>query len=254
MTGLDFWFWNIVIIVYFSVKDFLLSKLFKEKQPKSHPGVILVMTVAALVINNLLLADYNRYLDMGYIKGAIQLPPFPLLFILADFISSAGLLLMISVKLGFSAFRKPGMRLLTDVLRLVFIYVVFLDVTLHFYIKETSKQMETFWTYPCFKDQVAIDLAVYYYKNGAIPSKLDDFTNFKENPVNKSPLIYTPGSQLTTTIIDGKDNKILVGYKDLMGLEMYKSDPPSFFTTLRISNKTMCSGSLNIPPEYNKDR
>lgn len=208
------------------------------------------MAVAALLINNQLMYSYDDYLNMSYVKGAIQLPPFNFLFLLTDFVSSIALILLIAVRTGTTFFRLSYARISFDILRLVFIYVVFTTITGHYWLKESIKQFN--WNYQRFKSQVKIDFATYYLRHGKTPENLQDFTRYSINPVNNSSLIYSKGSLLSTTVTDEKGNKILESYKDFIGINTYKDNPSEFFSIYRIENKTLCLGSLIIPSEYNQ--
>lgn len=250
-TSFDRLFWEIVVFLYFIFKDRVLSKIFKEAQVKNHPLINLAIAIAALFFNNQLQTDYARYLNLSYIKGAIQLPPFTLLFLLADFISSVGILFLMFFRTRTTFFKSPFARTFMDVFRLIAVYVVFTTVISGLWLIKERKNMN--WNYLCFEKQIAIDLAVFYYRNNRLPEKLEEFTSYKINPSNNSALIYTPGSILAITITDQKGNKIVEGYKDINTLNIYKNDPPGFFTSFRILNKSICSGSLKIPPEYDQD-
>jgi len=241
-------FWEIIVFLYFSCKSWFLSRIFRDSQIRTHFLVSLTITAAALLINSQIQAEYARYLDMSYVKGAIRLPPFTLLFILADFISTVVLLLLITARAGTSFFKLPVTRILMDILRLVMIYVIFILIVSRLWVKEVDRNLN--WNFECFKSQMAIDIAVFYYQNGRLPNRLDEFSQFTTNPINNSDLVFTDGSTLSIYISDQMGNKIIEGYKDLIGLD---TDPLSFFTVYRIFNKTLCSGGLKIPSEYNQD-
>lgn len=242
---------SILVFVYFTIKDFLLAKIFRNSDYKVHPLASLLLSLMALFLNDRLVASYGSYLDMFYVKGAIALPHFTILFIAADFISSIIILAALTVRLGSAFFRIRYARFIMDVIRLAFVYVIFTTIASMLWVREVDRNMN--WNFECFKDQVAIDLISYYYRNDGMPSRLGEFTTYTVNPVNNSPLVYVPGSELQTMVTDEKGNKIFEGYKDLMGVDVYKDNPSDFFASYRIMNKTLCSGTLKIPPEFDKE-
>jgi hypothetical protein len=242
---------NILVFLYFFMKDFVLTKLFRNSDYRVHPIVTLGLSLAAVFMNDQLVASYGSYLDMFYVKGAIVLPHFTILFIAADFISSIIILVALKVRLGTDFFRIRYARLVVDVIRLVFVYVIFTTIASMLWVREVDRNMNS--NFQCFKYQVSIDLISYYYRNDSMPNKLEEFTTYTVNPVNNAPLVYSPGSELQTMVTDEKGNKIFEGYKDLAGVGVYKDNPSDFFSSYRIMNKTWCSGTLKIPPEFDKE-
>jgi hypothetical protein len=242
---------SILVFVYFTIKDFLLAKIFRNSDYKVHPLASLLLSFMALFLNDRLVASYGNYLDMFYVKGAIILPHFTILFIAADFISSIIILTALTVRLGSAFFRIRYARFIVDVIRLAFVYFVFTTIASMLWVREVKRNMNR--NFQCFKYQVAIDLISYYYRNDGMPSTLGEFTTYTVNPVNDSPLVYSPGSELQTMVTDEMGNKIFEGYKDLVGVDVYEDNPSDFFSSYRIMNKTWCSGSLKIPAEFDKE-
>lgn len=242
---------DILVFIYFFTKDFILAKLFRKSDYRVHPVVTLGLSLAAVFMNGQLVASYGSYLDMFYVKGAIVLPHFTILFITADFISSIIILAALTARFGSAFFRIRHARLVVDVIRLAFVYFVFTTIASMLWVREVKRNMNG--DFQCFKYQVTIDLISYYYRNDGMPSKLGEFTTYTVNPVNNSPLVYSPGSELHTMVTDEMGNKIFEGYKDLAGVDVYKDTPSDFFSSYRIMNKTMCSGTLKIPPEFDKE-
>ena len=243
------WFWGIVVFLYFTFKNFILSKVFKNTKISTHPAISLTMAVLALYANSQLVRSYDRYLNMSYVKGAIRLPHFSLLFVLSDLLATVTVIVIFIIKLGPKFSRLKLMHAIFNFASLLFIYVIFTTLISTLWLKETQKNVN--WNYMCFKNQIAIDLATFYFKNQHLPEKLEEFTSFKINPINNSPLILTPGSTLSIAVTDEKGNKIMEGYKDLMGLKMYSENPEDFFATYRIFGENACSDLLKIPLEYN---
>lgn len=250
-SGFDFWFWEIIVFLYFTFKNILLSKILKITPLKIHPIVSIAITIIALFINNQLVTDYAKYLSMSPVIGAVKLPPFTLLFLIADFISSIAILLLISIRIGVSFFSMPYAGSFVEFGRLLLLSATFSIIISQFWLVELSKQ--TNWNYHCFKNQLIIDIAVYYYHNHKLPGRLEEFTQYKINPVNDAYLLYSGDNSMNIVISDGKGNKLVEGYKDFIGLISNTDNPPNFFKLLRIENKDLCSSALKIPPEFDKD-
>lgn len=250
-TDVTGWTLQIITFVYFSCKDFVLARLFKDKSLKVHPVVSLIMVLIGLYVNAQLQQSYVEYLDKAYIKGSIHLPPFPLLFIGADFASSVALILILYTRVGVSFFTIPFARHIVNVMRFTIIYMVFTSIVASLWLHQIKKQMN--WEYTCFRNQLVIDAAVYYYRNGHMPESLSTFTTTTTNPANSSPLQFSRGQGVNITVTDKAGNQLVNGYKDFIGIKIYKNNPADFFTTLRINNDTLCQGTLKIPPEYDKE-
>lgn len=240
-----FWLSNLAIILYFTLKDKIFSKLFGEKSVKTPPLLAILLTMAALVINSQLTGNYERYLSMSYVKGAIYLPPFTFLFLMADFISSILLTLLLLAKKAPMARKNPGIQTVFDVLRLIFIWAIFQSLVSSFWFKEESKLLN--FDYLCFSDQVTVDMAGYYFRNNRLPEKLSDFTNYKVNPINNSKLVLTLGDVLSVKVSDEKGNIVMEGSKQLIGIKMYETNPSEFFKRYNLKNSTICKDKLNIP-------
>lgn len=233
--------------IYFTLKHFLFSKIFSKKQVIIHPLISVAFAVLGILLTHQLQIEYTRYLEMSTVKGAIQLPSYVLLFFLADFVTSLILIGFFSLRLGVVFFKKPYARVLMDVARLFVIFIVFTTLVSSLWSKQIEK--ETNWQFNCFKYQIAIDLSAYYFQHGKLPEKLEQFTSTTKNPVNDSLLLYFPDSILKTKILDEKENVILAGYVDLMGLEQYKNEPQKFYTKYDVVNEVLCKNSLRIPKE-----
>ncbi len=233
--------------LYFTLKQVVFSKIFTKKQAAVHPLIVVVLTVLGVLLTHQLQAEYTRYLGMSVVKGAIQLPAYLLLFFLADFVTSLILIGFFSLRLGVAFFKIPYARVLMDVARLFVIFIVFTTLVSSLWSKQIEK--ETNWQFNCFKYQIAIDLSAYYFQHGKLPEKLEQFTSTTKNPVNDSLLLYFPDSILKTKISDEKENVILAGYADLMGLEQYEKEPQKFYTKYDVVNEVLCKNSLKIPKE-----
>lgn len=244
------WFWSILVYVYFLVKDFFISRLFKTSQAKVHPIVNQLLAIVAMLVNLILIQEYDRYLQLTSIKGSITLPHFTSLFLLIDGITSVGIVVILAFKRGLTLFSTPYARLSIDIIRLVLIFIIFLQVISAIWMKQTNVEMG--WDYQCFKYQVAIDLANYYYQNHEFPDKLEEFTLFTSNPFNTAPLLYTAGEQAAIYVRDAKENVIVEGPKDLLGLQLYENNPKQFFIVYDIANRNVCNGELRLPHFDNK--
>jgi hypothetical protein len=244
------WFWSILVYVYFLVKDLFISRLFKTSQAKVHPIVNQLLAIAAMLVNLILIQEYDRYLQLTSIKGSITLPHFSSLFLLIDGITSVGIVAILAFKRGLTLFSTPYARLSIDIIRLVLVFIIFLQVISAIWMKQTNVEMG--WDYQCFKYQVAIDLANYYYQNHEFPAKLEEFTLFTSNPFNTAPLLYTAGEQAAIYVRDAKENVIVEGPKDLLGLQLYENNPKQFFIVYDIANRNVCNGELRLPHFDNK--
>lgn len=204
------------------------------------------MSSVALFVNNNLLSEYQKYLAMSPIKGAITFPPFTPIFLIADFISTVALYVLVIVRAGLSFFKYPYAQQIIDVLRFVFLYVAFTYIVSTLWMGQLEKQIG--FEYECFKSQVAIDFADYYLRNNALPETLAAFTTYKTNPANHAALIYSKQTSLATVlVVDEKENRIMEGYR-LTGLS-HATNPGyrNYFDTYNIYNSTICKGSLRIP-------
>ena len=238
------WFWSILVYVYFLVKDFFILRLFKISQAKVHPIINQLLAIAAMLVNLILIQEYDRYLQLTSIKGSVTLPHFTSLFLLIDGITSVGIVAILAFKRGLALFSTPYARLSIDIIRLVLVFIIFLQVISAIWMKQTNVEMG--WDYQCFKYQVVIDLANYYYQNHEFPTKLEEFTSFTSNPFNTAPLLYTGGKH-AVYVMDAKENVIVEGPKDLLGLQLYENDPKQFFIVYDIANRNVCNGELRLP-------
>ncbi len=244
---MDGWVWTIITAVYFSFKDSILSRLFKNSVTKLHPFFSLLMAGAGIYVNFQLQDSYSYYLRLTVVKGAIVLPPFILLFIIADFVTSLLLLLWARVQAGKNFFSYKYARIILDLIRFLLIYVVFSTVLFGIWVKQFEKQAN--WRFTCLKEQVAIDFATYYFRNRAYPQKLEEFSSYSVNPINNSPFVYTSGTQLSATVRDEAGNVIMTG-TDLLGMELYTNDPQKFFEQRRSMRDVICPGKVVIPAEF----
>lgn len=239
------WFWSILVYVYFLVKDFFISRLFKTSQAKVHPIVNQILAIAAMLVNLFLIQEYDRYLQLTLIKGSITLPHFTSLFLVVDGITSIGIVAILAIRRGMALFSTPYARLSIDIIRLALVFIIFLQVISTIWMKQTNVEMG--WDYQCFKYQVAIDLATYYYQHHGMPTKIGDFTAYTNNPFNQAPLLFTAGEQTAVYVTDAKENVIVEGPKDLLGLQLYENDPKQFFIVYDIANRNVCNGELLLP-------
>jgi len=240
-TGL----WSVLVFLYFSTKDYFLAKIFNHPEFKLPVWLTAIISIAALIVNVFIQSEYERYLGLSNIKGSIQLPNFTLLFILADAFSTIFTLGLIAPKKGQPMWKEPGARVLVEILRLTLLVVTVPSVISFFWTRETLTDAS--WDYQCFKYQVTIDLATYYYQNQQLPQNLEQFTVERVNPFNDSPLLYTVIGGSNVQIMDEKGNAIMDGYKDLLGLEMYAANPEQFFLQFEIANQNVCDGKLRLP-------
>lgn len=97
LTG---WLIEIGSFVYFACKDLFLSKIFPGRSIRAHPIYSLVMALIGLYIGGALHRSYQEYLSMTMVKGSLHLPPFMLMFLLADFITSVGFVLIAYARAG----------------------------------------------------------------------------------------------------------------------------------------------------------
>ncbi len=234
--------WSLIVFLYFVFKNRLLSKIFKNRATYRYTPLSFFVALFSIYLNSILVSKYNQYLNMSYVKGAIVLPPFSLLFTISDFLASVIVILKIQKYLDI--LKKPLGSFMFDTTIMIFTFAVFSTVSSALWVRETGKLIN--WNYQCFKDQIAIDMAAYYYDQGELPQTIDNFTNFEKNPINDSPLVLKPGTTLTISVVDEEGSIILEG-SDLMGMEMYSNDPESFFDRFRIKNNNLCKGKLKIP-------
>lgn len=244
------WFWSILVYVYFSTKDIIISRLFNASQVKIHPVINQLLAIVAMLVNLILIQEYDRYLQLTSIKGSVTLPHFTSLFLVVDGITSIGIVAILAFKRGLALFSMPYARLSIDIIRLVLVFIIFFQVISAIWMKQTNVEMG--WDYQCFKYQVVIDLATYYYQRHEFPTRLEDFTSFTSNPFNTAPLLYSAGEQTAIFVTDTKENVIVEGPKDLLGLQLYENNPMQFFTVYDIANRNVCDGELRLPNFNNK--
>jgi len=244
------WFWSILVYVYFLVKDFFISRIFKTSQAKVHPIVHQLLAIVVMLVNLILIQEYERYLQLSSIKGLVQLPHFTSLFLLIDGVTSVGIVAILALKRGLALFSMPYARLSIDIIRLVLVLVIFLQVISAIWMKQTNVEMG--WDYQCFKYQVVIDLATYYYEHRSLPNEINDFTSYTNNPFNQAPLLYSKGEPADTYVTDTEGNIIVEGPRNLLGLQQYENNPKQFFIVYDIANRNVCSGELRLPNYNNK--
>lgn len=246
MFTLETLLFAVVMCAYFTSKDLLLSKLVSKNQFKLNPIASIFLTIVGLFINSKLDQSYVRYLHLSSIKGSIELPPFILICIAADIISSILIIAIAFYKFHVDYFRNKYAYLILDIGRLIIIYFVFSFIVSWFWSNQIIEK-ETSWDSQCYKYQLSIDLATYYLKNGSMPGQLSDFTQEIINPINKSPLVYKPGTTICTQISDERGNILVEGYKKLLGIKIYKTEPMKFFKLYEVHNDILCGGKLKMP-------
>lgn len=245
-TDTNYWFFSLLTILYFGLKDWILSYIYKGSAFRLPVYYSAIMAFVGYFINHSLYRSYLYYLSLTSVAGSITLPNFSLLFIVADFVTSLALMTIIHRRMGTLKISNKYGKISMDLTRLFLLYITFTIIVSRLWLQETLKDIS--FDYTCFQNQLAIDLAEYYLKNDSVPSQLSDFTEHRINPANNSPLIYSStGNIISTKITDAQGNVVVEGYKYFPGIDTSQSDPEAFFGIFETFNRTLCQGTLNIP-------
>lgn len=63
--------WSIFVFLYFSTKNYFLARIFHHPEFKLPVWLTTIISIAALIVNVFLQSEYERYLNLSYIKGSI---------------------------------------------------------------------------------------------------------------------------------------------------------------------------------------
>lgn len=231
-------FLEIIAFIYFSLKNYLLYKYLKLfKNTKLNHIISLTVSISYLFLERHLTAEYGRYLDFTFIKGAIELPPFIILLIAGDIISTL-IVIFIIKKQGIS--ESSLARIFYEFGRFIILFASFYYLVSTFWFSSFNKKLANF-DYTCFKFSLAKDLAVYYLAHGVFPKDLKTATKYTINPVNNAPLIsFNEKDVLSYKVVDSKGNIIIEGYKDYIGIAISRDRPEEYLKGLEIMTDNLC--------------
>jgi hypothetical protein len=241
--GAEKWAEDLVVFFYFNLKGWILNRIFKFKDTKVYPVYALVISVVMILFNNFLWNQYRYLQNSTIVKGAINLPGFVWIFLLADLITTVVMYFKLGPYIGLvqSSWRRIGF----DLMRLGLMMPIFFGLMQPLWMRQVNKQAN--WDYYCFGKQIEIDFAAYYLKFDKVPAKLADFTEYTLNPVNNSPLRFAAGDVMLSEVDDLAGNSIFMGGRSLIGIGTYKKMPQRFFEGYRPINNSVCKGKLVVP-------
>jgi hypothetical protein len=223
---------DLLVFFYFSIKNYIIYdrfKLFKQNRYVILSSI--AVGIGSFLLNYFITKSYKFNLELSFIKGAIELPPFGILLILADVISTVFVILALrSNKIELLSFPKFAF----EAARLVILYTVFTSLTIFFWQKSVeNKLLNT--DYICFKYKLANDLATYYCDNGKFPERLDQATTILVNPINNSKLVSDQGeSTISYAVKDQMNNVIVEGHKDFIGISSCSSENKDYLKSIQI--------------------
>lgn len=238
-------FINAILISYFSGKDYLLHKIFNARHFKiSHTFTILI-GIASYVLGLISLTNFDDMQQLTSVAGAIKLPPFAVLFMMADAVSSGFVIWVMLMQGGLPRNQASSNYKIFEILRIIAIYPVFILLVNLIWIKQTDKI--GIFSVNCLKAQLAIDFANYYFTNGQYPTTLQEFTTITINPINNAEILYELKLGKRPYISDTYNND-LTSTKVLMTEHYVNTNRQSeFYSTFYIQNEGTCEGQLKIP-------
>lgn len=234
---------DIGIFVYFVFKQWALNRVFRTRHMPVKPFLTALLSLLAWGVYLLVLQEYTRTELMFPIKGAVQLPQFALLFVITDAISTILALSLFRLRIGRAFFSKTYAYYLFDLVRLVFLFVVFSNLLQ--YLWYDSFNHELWVDNTCFEKQLEIDIAHYYFEHGEVPTTLQQFTRYEMNPASNSPLQITQASPTGLVITDQLGNQLITP-TDLVGLNQFARQPEDYWSQVERFNQTVCDGTLQI--------
>jgi hypothetical protein len=224
------------IFIYFSVKNYFFYRLIKISKSKSSSLIFsIIVALLTLFVNNLLTNNYQEHLDLSYVKGAIDLPPFLLLYIASDLVVSI-ILIIFNFYYNVPMFREKAFSI--EIIRLFLLHVVFFSFVTHYWsVSFNAKYLNTDDLYICFRTRVQYDLASYYLENQKFPAQIGEATQFTTNPLNKSKLLIElfDEDQSLISVKDEMGNQILSS-TDFLGMNLYYKEPARHDDYLRLLN------------------
>lgn len=241
------WLSSVAVFLYFTLKSAILARLFRRSEFALPQWVSALLGLVGFFVNIYAQSEYDRYLALSYIKGSIDLPNFMAIFILVDFVSVFVIFWMINSGKNDQVWKEPVTKVVFELLRLTFVAGIVSAVIVYFWQIETRNQMG--WEYKCFRYQLQIDLASYYYDQQAFPTTVESFTSSVINPYNDAQIVLQASEKGMVSVVDTEGNMLVNGYQDLIGIQLYADNPKEFFRSLEISNATVCEGLLRLP-EY----
>ena len=232
----DWIFFEGVLFCYFFLKSFLFYHRFKVFSSKDNLFVSFLVGSGAFLLNRLLVENYKKVLFQTPVKGAIEIPHFIFLFILADIISTFLLVVL-------PAFRK-GVKMSREVFeigRLIMVFVIFGMLTNYYWMRSYEKIFfDPEQNYQCFKHRLLYDLAYFKLHNTYFPEGLSDFTQETINPLNNSFLIYTINENGRVFVKDTEGNDIINSSRDLIGIKTGLTNPDSYLNIIKTGLESYC--------------
>jgi len=219
------WFFSpgVILFAYFSIKSFFYNRRLGITSTKWDTLISLLLTIFGLVFHQLLLVDYQSTQALAFIKGVTILPPFHLLLILADVISSVLLLILLR------SYAHLRHYIAAELFRILSLSTVFFMLVMYF--SSQYDYVGAMVDYTCLRYTLQYQLAEYYFKNHTLPTRLSQFTGYENNPVNGSRLIYdlreSSGLGPAVLITDEAGNTIFDSYKYHPWLSSLTWSPPS---------------------------
>jgi hypothetical protein len=230
---------EILVFLYFTIKSTFFYKILRFKgSRKVAPLVSVILGLFSVLIDHYLQGDYLWHLNLYFIKGVIRLPPFYLIYIASDLVSSVCLTLYIR------ASKLPEFRVLAyEIGRLILLPVIFTTMTTTFWQRSYSDSLITnFNDLQCLKCHLERGLAKYYFERGDFPTTetaLYEAVQLKKNPINNTDLVIQVDGEKFMGINDAMGNE-LISLLDFAGIGIYKNSPEDFFDILELSCKHLC--------------
>ncbi len=240
-------FIHAILIVYFSSKDYLLHKIFNARHFKvSHKFTILI-GIATYVLGIVLLNHFDDTQQLTSVAGAIKLPPFAVLFIMSDAVSSVFIIWVMFMKGTLSKNEATNYYKTFEILRFLAIYSVFILLVNFIWIKQTDKIGIS--SLNCLKAQLAIDFADYYFTKGQYPTTLQEFTTITINPINNAEILYELKLGKDPFISDTYNNDLTESQVHLIEQYVNENRQSDYYDIFYLSNEIACEGQLKIPDQ-----
>lgn len=230
---------EILVFLYFSIKNYIIYdrlRLFKQRRNTLLASI--AIGIGSSLLNRFITLQYDNHTNLSFIKGTIELPPFALLLILADIVTTLFIAFILwSKKINISSFPK----IIYEITRIFILYVVFTSLVISFWQKSYSEKLLNA-DYLCFKYTLVKDLATYYCQNNQFPEKLEQATALTVNPINNSSLTSQDADNVLHYVVkDQKNNIILEGYKDFPGIYDCGNNPVEYMKSIQIIlNSSSC--------------
>ena len=227
---------SILSFCYFSIKNFIYYRWLKIIDRQYASIIAVVVTAASLGLDIYLQFQYDQSLRGGPLIGWIRLPPFWVIYIASDFMTS--LLLAFVVRRVDVVFAK---RIVFEVGRVMLMFLFFTTFLSELWLSALApEKVLSFW---CLQAVTERDISYYYFDHGDFPSTNSEALGaltVKRNETTRSDLVahFTEEGRFEG-IYDTLGNRI-VDRTMFIGISLYRENPNEYYQQIEISTRFSC--------------